>query len=163
MNRIWIVFEKDRGFVPRVIRWLTKSDFNHVAIEYDSDDWNGRWAAEAATKGVRTVPSSKRKWTRRFLVKYPEAKIDLRSTSQFIGEAYDFAGFFLFGWILLFWRVLKLKVRRPWRSTKGQFCSEFVARFIGVQDPFSNPQWVTPEDIFRRCCIRSDMFEEERI
>jgi hypothetical protein len=159
MKNIKIVFEHDKGFVERVIRWLTRSDVNHIAVVYDSTDWECPWVAEAAVKGVRTVPERSRRWKYSFNVKY-DAIRDVQGAQQFIGQSYDFTGFFIFGWILLWWRLLKVRIRRPLHPTKGQFCSEFVAQVLLPKVYFEDPQWVTPQDILEVCRNHKELFEE---
>jgi len=152
MRNIKIVFERDPGFVNRCIQWLTSSDVNHCAVVYDSADWEEPWVAEAAVKGVRTVPQNNRKWKYIYEVKYDATK-DVRAAHQFIGQSYDFAGFFLFGWILLLWKLLKVKVKHPFRKTKGQFCSEFLGFIIAQELPEEIPdtQWTTPQELVEIC------------
>jgi len=152
MRNIKIVFEHDKGFVERVIRWLTSSDVNHCAVLYDSDDWDSVWVAEAAVKGVRAVPGGYRKWKYVYEVKYDATK-DVQIAQQFIGQSYDFAGFFLFGWFLLLWKLLKIKFRHPLHKTKGQFCSEFLGFIIAQELPEEIPdtQWTTPQELVEIC------------
>ena len=161
MKNIQIVFEHSTGWAERCIQWFTQSEVDHVAVLYDSDDWDVPWRAEAATKGVRAVPNNpERKWKYVFDVKY-DAKADVQAAQKYIGESYDFAGFFLFAWILLLWRLLKVKVRRPLHPTKGQFCSEFVANVLKPKvSEITNPQWTTPEDLLEICQVRVDLFKE---
>lgn len=159
MRKVRIVFEKDKGFMAWLICWLTKGDVNHCAFVYESTDWGVPWVAEAAVKGVRTVPERGRKWQHVFEVLYPVAD-DVRAEQKLIGESYDFAGFFLFGWFLLVWRLLKVKLRRPHRNTSGQFCSEFVARVLVRRGFELDPQWTDPkvlEDVLR---ANPDKFKE---
>ena len=159
MKTLEIVFEQDNGFVPRVIRWLTRSDVNHVALRYLSEDWTSEWVAEAAARGVRAVPDHGRKWKHRFIVKY-NAVADVQAAQKYIGERYDFVGLVLFGVFIVAWRWLKVKLRRPMHPTSGQFCSEFVAHMLNPKIPFPEPQWVTPQDILLVCQDRVDLFQK---
>ena len=74
MNNIRIVFEADKGIVPRIIRYLTKSDVNHVALEYWSEDWHSDMSFEAVTSGVCTKPSHSRNWKYQFKILKPVEK-----------------------------------------------------------------------------------------
>ena len=158
MKKLRIVFERDTGFMAYVIRWLTRSKINHVAIVYESDDWQAEWVTEAAVKGVRALPAGKRKWERVFWFKY-DASPHIRAAQLYLGQNYDFTGFFLFGWFLLLGKILKAKVTRPGVSTKGQFCSEYIARILQQMMPIADPQWTTPEELLDLCETRPDLFE----
>lgn len=164
MKNIIVVFEKDKGIVPWIIRKLTKSEVNHVAISYESADWEGEWVAEAATKGVRTVPRKHRQWRKAFKIKY-NAVDHVREAGEYIGNKYDFAGLFGFGWIILMWNLFKVRVRKPWRSASKQLCSEWVSRILIHHDEisFEDPEWVNPQQIVELCEQRPDLFEEIQV
>ena len=160
MKNIKIVFGKSKGFFPWLIRWLTDSSVNHVAITYESTDWENTWVAEAEPKGVYTTPQNNRTWLFSFDIKYDIAN-SVKFAQQYFGEHYDYPSFFAFGWILLCWKLLKINIRRPWRSASGQFCSEFVARILQPKYPeIDNPQWVTPQDLLAICRRHTDNFIE---
>jgi hypothetical protein len=162
MKDICIVFERDKGFIARAIRWFTKGEVNHVAVKYDSEDWQEEWIVEAMPRGVFARKSKNRKWYAafKFYSKDGTETDDLRRISKHIGEKYDFATFFMFMWVQLCWRWLKLKVKKPWRSAKGQICSELIARLLEKDIQFENPQWVHPQELLEICRSRKDLFEE---
>jgi len=159
LQRIRIVFERSNTWLGAIIRWLTRSKLNHVAVEYYSTDWQEDWAIEAELRGVWTRPSYQRKWLHEFEVLYDVSE-DMRKAQRFIGDNYDFKGIFVFGWLLLFWRLFKVRLRRPWASSKGQLCSELVSRMILPQtgSMIANPQWTTPQELYNICCLRRDLF-----
>jgi hypothetical protein len=161
--KVWVVFESGKGFGDRAIQWFTRSPVNHVAFEYESMDWDARWTAEAATKGVRAVPSRTRTWSHRFLVKY-DVVDSLRKTSEYIGEKYDYTGLLVFGFFILAWRWFKVKLRKPLYKTKGLFCSEFVCHALKDKLPeLPEAQWTTPQDILTACSNHPDLFEKELV
>lgn len=45
-------FSRGSSCLARAIRWLTRSSWAHVWIEYESSDWGGRWMAHATERGV---------------------------------------------------------------------------------------------------------------
>jgi len=160
MKKVWIVLEKNKGFVQRCIRWFTKSEVDHVAILYWSDFWQSNFILEAVPSGVKIRPAKDRKFTHKFLVKYNIAP-DIRLAVDKIGQPYDFVSLLAFGWLILCWRYLKIKAKYPWKDAYGQFCSELVGRIMKRNKDICLPesQWVSPEDILRECRQLS-IFEE---
>ena len=158
MHDLYIVFEKDKGIVPAIIRYLTNSDINHVAIVFYSADWYCPMTFEATTKGVRVVPEGSRYWTHEYRINKEIAEdIKDRMTDHraLIGKKYDWLALFLYGWILIFWRWFKIKLKKPLLKAKDQLCSELVARVLWyhIKDlvPQDDPQWVTPQDLLKVC------------
>lgn len=164
MNNVQVNFETGGSWLARAIRWFTRGRVNHVAITYDSADWKSRWVTEADTPGVIAKPERSRKWTWVVVPKY-DAVAHLQVVQQYIGQKYDFQSFFLWIPILLLWRWLKLKVRKPTMSSKAQYCSEYaahiaIARLGPVVD---DPQWVHPEQLL--CIFESapDDYEVRKV
>jgi hypothetical protein len=149
MKNLQIVFERDSGFVPGIIRTLTSFDSNHVGITYESDDFPGEvWVMEAVTKGTRVIPVKNRKWSRIYQVNcdlVPETRL----AARYLGELYDFVGLAMFGVLIVVCRWLKVKFFRPHVTFKGQLCSELVARVLNVKftEAFPSPQWTSPQEI----------------
>jgi hypothetical protein len=151
-----IVFTATKTWFGRLIRWLTGGKVSHVFLEYDSSLWGGRWVAEATVGGVRKVPAYK---VRHNIVYEYRVKLDsrvpCRAIARYFGNAYDYAGIFIFGWFIIAWKWFKLKVRRPYRSTKSQVCSELIARWViayGVPGTQAwDPEQVTPQMIADIC------------
>jgi len=164
MNDVRIVFTASTQWVSRVIRWVMRSKVSHVSIEYPSKLWGGRWIAEATKGGVRKVQSSKAKKHvfAEFRCKF-EAESGLRSVAKYCGEEYDYTGALAFGFFVLFRRWFKVKARHPLRSSKAQFCSEFVARFFQGVDIGATKEWDVersdPGRLYRFCDKRKDLFE----
>ena len=149
MKNIRYVYEADDNFIGKAIRWFTKGRVNHVAIMYDSDDWEAEWVTEAIARGrVVARPVRNRKWTHVVTAKY-DAVPYLRAAQEFVDQKYEFKAIFLFAVFILAWRWFKLKLRRPTLSGKAQICSEIAAHtVIPVLGPeIENPQWVHPEEL----------------
>lgn len=151
-----LVFTASKTWFGRLIRWLTGGKASHVFLEYDSTLWGGRWVAEATVGGVRKVPAYK---ARHNIVYEYQVKQDPRvaceSIAKFFGNAYDYAGLFIFGWFIIAWKWLKLKVRRPHRNSKSQLCAELIARWMiayGVPGTDGwNPECISPQSIADKC------------
>jgi hypothetical protein len=148
LKNIRFAFEKDKGIIPWLIRRLTKCKYNHVAVIYDSVDWEDQWVVEAAFRGVRAIPDKNRKWECIATPMYDLSE-ELRSESKYIGEKYELKALFIFAWIILAWRWLKLKVRKPYLKGNRQICSELVAHVVKHIHPeeFKRPQWTSPADL----------------
>jgi hypothetical protein len=159
MNKVSIVFYSGDSVPSKVIRWFTKSTVNHTAILYESQDWGTDILIEAASNGVICHPSS-REPKCEYVILDTKAFSKLKTITDYLGEFYDYAGIVKFGIFLLWWKLFKTKVRKPLNSTKGQFCSELVARYMQSLTGISikNPQWTSPEDLLKLCKQNPDLF-----
>jgi hypothetical protein len=163
MNKVWIAFERDSGFSAWLVRKVSGFEYNHVAIIYESTDWDALWVAEAMTRGVRATPQKKRIWRKRFLINHAQIWDSLRVNAIHFGERYDYQGLVVFGLLLLCWRYLKLKVRHPLRSYKGLFCSEYLALVLnGINIKLDCPQFIDVRTIWSTCLQNPDTFPEEK-
>jgi hypothetical protein len=154
---IYLSFKASQTFLGKVIRFLTRSDVNHVAIEYQSEDYDDMWLIEAAFNGVICKPSVDRyKYT--FLLRY-DAEAELKAAASYIGERYDYRGLFFFAFILIAWNFFKIKLRKPFTSSKGKICSELASYFINGRVEIENPQWISPDDLLKICLSRPDLFQ----
>jgi hypothetical protein len=117
--------------LARLIRWVTKGRVSHAMLVYEDPQWGGRWVAEATVGGVKMLPAERA--LRHVVATYTcrfDTEPSLRMMRKHIGDGYDYAGLIFFGWAILVWRLLHRKIRRPWRNTTEEFCSEFVALFL---------------------------------
>jgi hypothetical protein len=163
---IRLVFTASKTFFGKIIRWLTGGKVSHVFLEYDSSLWGGRWVAEATVGGVRKVPSYKARhnvvWEYRAAM---DTRVACRSIARYFGNTYDYAGLLVFAWFIIAWRWLKLKAKKPHRSTKSQVCAELIARWVtaygvpGSQD--WDPDRVTPQMIADACFTNQPKFFEK--
>jgi hypothetical protein len=159
LKTVAITFYDGEGTLSKLIRWFTKSKVNHTAIVYDSEDWDTEITIEAASNGVIAHKSSREPKYKFYIVDL-NAFEKLKTIMGHLGELYDYFGIVKFGIFLLWWKVFKTKVRKPLRETKGQFCSELVARYL-LSFPnieIKNPQWVSPEDLLDICTKNPDLF-----
>lgn len=126
--------------------------------------WGGEWAVEAWATGVRAVPAWRARLNHRVVAVY-ECKFEtagaLREVGKLVGQPYDFAGLIRLGWVL-FWRWLGVSVRKPLGSTRGQFCTEVIARFImAAKLPEAqnwDPEALTPKDLVWYCRTHPEWF-----
>jgi hypothetical protein len=132
-----------------------------VAIIYESKDWQTDISIEAESNGV-ICHHSNRKIKYLFNVNDQAAFDNLRYILKNLGEYYDYIGLLKFGFVLLWWKFFKKKVRQPTQNTKGQFCSELVARYLicfpGIKDQIKNPQYISPGDLLDICKNNPDLF-----
>jgi len=128
---VLLVFTASSHPISRAIRWLTRSPVSHVFIEYESEGWGGRWAAEATTTGVRKVQAQV---ARKSVYAEIECLFDPRpgyeAVGALVGKRYDYFGVALLGLVVAAWRWFRVKLRVPHRSALSQFCSEFAARWL---------------------------------
>jgi hypothetical protein len=165
---ISVGFGTNDKWTSRLIRWVTRSPWSHVWIEYPSGVWGGRWVAHSWADGVVKVPIERTEAT------YPKSKIyecmipvDVLSPGfswarHHISAGYDYGviwnGFLLVlyrstGWNWL-WKIVA-------RNATKFSCSEFVCGFLkaaGVNGTESlEPELTTPGDL-EKFCAGSDDF-----
>jgi len=146
MSGVYIGFSKGGNVLSRLICWVTRSDISHAAVVYRDTLWGGWWVAEANAHGVHTRPMDKRTWRYLFEPRY-DIVPDLQGAKRYIDDHYDFLGLIMFGWVMLCWRLLRLRVKFPLRSPSGQVCSEFAARVARRAIGGKDPQWISPIDL----------------
>ena len=165
---IRLVFTAGTHWVSRLIRWVLRSKVSHVFIEYPSGMWGGRWAAEATKGGVRKVPTRKARhhvYTE-FVCRF-DARPGLVGAAKYVGDEYDYSGAVILGVLALLWRWFKVKLRRPLRHSKAQFCSEFVARVLmGVKEVDVSdwdPEQADPDRMLCFCGKHPELFHSLQV
>ena len=92
----------------RLIRWVTRSPWSHVWIEYESQEWGGWWVAHAGPTGVVKVPMETvhAAHTKRRVYEC-EANLTpgLRAVRKYVGAEYDYRSVLWNGLLLLLSRV----------------------------------------------------------
>lgn len=171
MRRPQIVFERTKGFIGWLIRKITRSEINHVAIVFDSGDWHTKLVIEADLKvGVVLQPARKRRWNFVFDMAYTNATSHVAKVERHIGQEYDLAGTVLLGALTItfgflkkvFGKAFKVDFKKIPLGSKGQFCSELVARVIQLEvgtKYMQRPQWMSPQDLLVLCRSREDLFK----
>jgi len=136
MIRIW--FCRSKTLAGRLIRWVTFSRWNHVAVEI-----NGLVYEADMLEGVRTVPvrQFKRMWTDTEArdIDVPDKVAAFRFLQAQLGKPYDRLA------------ILAMPFWRDWQDPDKWFCSEFIARFLvegGHRDFFIEKHRIWPRDIW---------------
>lgn len=150
MKNLQIRFEADTGLVPRLIRWFTKSRVNHVYVWWESDDLPGGMVIESALPGVRIIPTEGRPGIIQYKINF-DLIPGIQREKKLVGQKYDFGGLVMFAIILMAKQWISHKIKFPWKNTKRQLCSEFVARCLYPHFQFENCEWVTPQQILEIC------------
>jgi hypothetical protein len=159
---ISIVFTASDWWFGRLIRRITGGRTNHVYIEYTSQEWSGRWKAEAATLGTRKVLASKNTSTivARFDCLFP---VPLSKIADDVGKPYNFIGILNIGLVLICARWLRKKIKKPFHNTKGLFCSEWTAKMMKIAELPGTSDWdpemQSPEDLLDYCLPHPELFK----
>jgi uncharacterized protein YycO len=157
------------GVLGRIILWMTRGIVNHAMIVYESSIWGGHWAAQAVGHGVEVVPLFRALRGRKSIAVYRckfDAEVALKKIRRKVGAPYDFKSMLWFGWAIVAWRIFKRKIKKPWKNTRGQFCSELVARMFhaaGLPDTDWDFELVSPEDLRLYCEAHPELFEKEAL
>jgi len=163
---IRIVFTASDTWIGRTIRRLTKGRVSHVFFQHPSVTWGGEWATEATWPMVLQRPAEK---ARHSIYKEFECLFDIEACFQAnrneIGRWYAFEGIAIFGLWLLLWRVFKHKIRHPFHSTKGDFCSELAAKIFRSSKRLPelstfDPDYTDPEKVLGYCEKYPEFFRE---
>ena len=153
---ICIVFGTNNKFRSKLIRWVTKSAWSHVWIEYPSGIWGGTWAAHSSYNGVVKLPVENVRRT------YPAYKVyrcnynlekGLQKAREYIGAKYDY-GVIWNGLLLVLLRLTGWKFlwKIAARNANKFSCSEFVSSILKASNLYSgDPELTTPGDLELFC------------
>lgn len=153
MKDVTLCFVSGRGLKDRFIQWVTDCPFNHVYIEFWSDDWGGWQAIDITERGVVQVPASKTGYLdpiSRYCANEGMGGA-IRARRDLIGNRYDWKGLFGGLFKLTMFKLFGFTISKPWHSKGRLFCSEYVATILGLSDAhrFSRVPWLTtPKDIW---------------
>lgn len=155
-----IGFSTGAGLLSRIIRWFSRSSVSHAWLLYYDVDFNRDMVLESTLEGVRIIPFEVfQKHNKIIKVFTPDfsLKVGLAKAGEILGEQYDFTGLLGMVWVML-GRWLRKKWHNPLDSTKGLFCSEFVAnvlRWSGAPSTeFWDPSTMTPENLLEYLLAR---------
>ena len=125
---------RNPGLLTKIAMWLDDSDVSHVFMAYEDVDWKCTMIVQIDEFGFRLVPMSK--FIKKNVIK-DMVLMDLnhgdfesglaRVARDYVGEMYDFKGFFGMGLALLFKRLfkgIKRRIRNPMASKETVICSE---------------------------------------
>lgn len=152
---IFVCFGTNEKLHSRLIRFITKSEWSHVWIEYPSEVWGGVWAAHSSEEGVVKVPAER---VHKAYPKHMFYSCDIDLSGGFfwarnrISAKYDYGViwnailYFLYSFLFADF-LRKLVYRNASRFT----CSEFVGNILKYAGVFPDidPELMTPGDIER--------------
>ena len=143
-----ILFTASKGWIGRIIRWVTSSYVSHVAIDVNGiiyeADWTGfRRVLRQGWKSDDDVVES-------FTLTFPFTHDHAAILERWVGRKYD--------WGNLFWQIvvhvgrrLGAKIRFPFRSASSIICSEAVIRWltkVGFPEAGDRrPEEATPDSV----------------
>jgi hypothetical protein len=163
---IRIVFTASNSLLGRIIRKLTKGRVSHVFFQHPSETWGGEWATQATWPMVMQGPAE---CARHGVVKEFECQFDVvncfKANRAEVGKWYAFEGLVIFGWFLLIWRVFRHKIRHPFHSAKGDFCSELAVKIFRSSKSLLDldkldPDYTDPEMLLKYCEQHPDHLRE---
>ena len=162
-----IVFGTNDKLTSRLIRWVTKSPWSHVWIEYKSQTWGGHWMAiHSSAKGVVIEPCENvRK-------RYPKCKTyecradignGLLAIRHYLGADYDYKAVLWNGFLLLVYTFCPVRELFDIveRNNARFSCSELAsiilkqAKIRGAHG--LDPELMTP-GMLERFCSSNDLF-----
>jgi hypothetical protein len=112
---------------------MTDSEVSHAFLLVDDPTFEVRLVLEAHSTGYRLV-SLERFARDNFIVAVVTPSRDLaaglRKTGLWLGATFDMKGLFGIFLTLVWERVVRRRVRNPFRSTRSLFCSEAVVRTL---------------------------------
>ena len=139
-----------KRLISKLIRWATKSKFNHTALYIEI--WGQPYIIDAQDNGVNIKPFDQ--WEKEYGYKYivtrppydqDEKRVAVKAMSKVGLTAYDFEG-------LLIKQPIELLTGR-WRKKKNDreqekmYCSEFVAWVYYISDSYKT----SPADFLEYC------------
>jgi hypothetical protein len=166
-----VCFQASSTWHGKLIRKLTKCEYNHVYMEYVSEDWDStdivrlagirhsetsgvHFDLDITPEGVIAVPTRKRDGV---VKKFYPLTIEEESSLTYslsrkvhtLGNKYDWVGLFSGLFRLLIWRVMGKNVLRSVHSKGRMFCSEMVSTVL--KDAFMDwdtvPSETSPCDV----------------
>ena len=155
-----IGFSTGTRMLSRIIRWFSRSSVSHAWLLYWDVDFNRDMVLESTLEGVRIIPFDVFQKHNKIIKVFTPSfslKVGWAKVGEHLGECYDFTG--LLGMIfVILGRWFKRRWRNPWNSTKGLFCSEFVASVLqwsqAPNTEYWDPSIMTPEDLYEYMLAR---------
>ena len=141
---------RGRKTISKLIRWATKSQFNHTAIFVEI--WGQPYIIDAQENGVNV--KSFEEWTNEYKYSYivtrapftiDEKAFSLKALSKVGTTAYDFEGLLIKQPIELL--TGKWKKKKARHEEDKMYCSEYVAWCYGLDDSYRT----SPADFLQYC------------
>lgn len=147
------------NLIQRLIMWATNSHYIHTGIAF----W--MYVGEKKTPRLMIVEAqagSKRRILN--LSYYSNNDIDVYTSpkqwDEISEKALDFVGLQPYGYFDALWVGIREKFQTmfnwniPKINFKGETCSEFVARMVGIEVPIVSPQTLTEELLKQGCYLK---------
>ena len=162
-----IVFTKSNSWLSKVIRWFTKGRSSHVMI--GTRVHGIEMFLHATAGGIKFTPRPRELRGSSLVAEYkvvPYVENGLRRAIEKVGDNYDYVGLVGYAIAIVFWRLLKKKIKNPLASSSSMVCSEFVCHLdrTGKMIPeFASldPEVTHPEHLLK-ICESSERFEKIR-
>jgi len=149
-----VCFQQSNTWYGWLIRKLTRSPWNHVYIEYVSEDWGQRFDLDITPRGVLSIPKEGRSG---YVLKYIAGEIKDRDTLTQamkdnvyrLGDRYDWVGLFSGLFRLIIWRLFGKRLLKSIQSKGRMFCSEMVSTILqsAFHDWDMKPSEISPADV----------------
>lgn len=152
--------EKDKfKIIQRLIMWATNSHYIHVGIAF----W--MYVGENRTPRLMIVEAQMGNKRRILNLSYYSVNdIDVYTSPkqwrEISEDALDFVGLQPYGYFDALWVGIREKFQTwfnwnlPRLNFKGETCSEFVARMVGIKTPIVSPQTLTEELLEQGCHLK---------
>lgn len=135
-KEVYICFGRWATLKSWLIRWVTRSEWSHVWIEYSSDRWQSRMVVHSDLKGVIVEPVSnfyerRSRPSASAIYKVSKGRTDLGflESKRYLGKDYGYIAVIINIFLLLLWRA-GFKGLEGVRDVGRYICSEFCTLFI---------------------------------
>ncbi len=136
MSNLNVCFGRWNDWKSKIICWVTRSEWSHVWLEYESAQWQSTMVVHADSKGVMIEPLTnfherRKRPSKRLSYKVMAGDVSLgfAQSKQYLGKDYGYLALFKNAIILL---LLRFGVKNlSGAKTADKFiCSEFALLFL---------------------------------
>jgi hypothetical protein len=144
-----ILICRGHRLISKLIRWATKSKYNHAAIFLEI--WGQKYVMDSSAKGTNLVPFEEweKIWNFEYIVyRNPNLKawkkFSIRALSKSGSTAYDFASLLIRQPLMLLGRKWKYKGDK---ENEKMYCSEYTAWCHKIEHSYK----MSPQDLLEYC------------
>ena len=160
MRDVKICFCSGTKINERIIQLITGSKWNHVYLQFWSEDWSNLVIIDITARGVLQLPILERygEIEKYELLRGKDRVVQAIIRKEYmLGREYDWCGLIM-GLVRLFiWKITGKRIMRSIHSKGRLFCSEYV--YTILKEAFQlegNPSEQSPKDIYN--WIRSSTY-----
>lgn len=126
-----VLFTRGNGWLGKVIRFFTKSKFNHVAFTYYDENFGQDMVVEAITSGFHVRPLSKLLSDSTIVHRVTLANHykPLPILAKWLDKRYDFGGLIGEAFVKIA-QLFKRRIKNPLASSSALFCSESAVKLL---------------------------------